>query len=118
MSITILTGSDGTMTQQDPIFNMLQNLALALKGVQMMHMRPTLIQTLLISKDMHDHLLTMVLAVVASNTKAAIVLPAFAHFSNCSFVPQEEALACLESEWGKWHSANIGSECSVTFLSL
>jgi hypothetical protein len=85
MTITILlTVSDGTMSQ-DPILNTLQNLALALKGAQMMH--ATYIDL--------DHPMTMlVLAVVASNTKVAIVMPAFTHFSNCSFAAQEEALAC------------------------
>jgi hypothetical protein len=65
MTIIILIGSDGAMTQDS--INTLQNLAL--EGVQV---KATIHAAYIDYKGLHDHLMTMVLVVVARSTKAAI----------------------------------------------
>jgi hypothetical protein len=96
MLITIFRASPGSPIDQYPV-NTLRNLAL--QSITTTH-AAYIDSDFLISDGLHDDLLTTTAAVLANDTHAAVVMPAFDYITDCKITTQqEEVLTCLRSEW-------------------
>lgn len=101
MTVTILRGQS-TMDLY-PV-NLLRNLAIQeAKTSHVLYID----SDFLISDRIHDNLMTMA-PVIANDSKAAVVVPAFTYFSGCQkFSSKDQAsLDCLESEWSNSPTLN------------
>jgi len=102
MHVTLFQASPRSTLDQYPV-NTLRNLAL--QSIRTSH-AAYIDSDFLISEGLQDDLLLATTHVVANDTKAALVMPAFDYVPDCQFQKQkqkqqQEIMACLQAEWDR-----------------
>lgn len=97
MHITLFQAATDFSTNHQYPVNLLRNLALgAISTTHAVYID----SDFLVSEGLHDQLINTARPVLAKDTKALVVVPAFDYISQCRKKGvQEQVLACLESEW-------------------